>query len=176
MRYSISDVAEEFNITPSTIRWYEKKGLIPPIKRDENGRRYYDEGNLDWFSVVMCMKGTNMSVENIRKFAELNAMGDSTLQERLDMVIRQRDVTVAKIHELEECLKTIEFKIMYFTECINEGTEENMKKKYYASHIHERLNSKKKAAEAAEAEAAAQAGETVEAAEAEAKAAEATVD
>jgi len=143
MRYSISDVAKEFEITTSTIRWYEKQGLIPPIKRDENGRRYYDEADLDWFSVVMCMKGTNMSIEDIRKFAELNAMGDSTLQERLDMVKLQKEKTINKIHELEEYMKTIDFKIMYFTECIKDGTEENMKKKHYASHIHERLNSKK---------------------------------
>ncbi len=142
MRYSISDVAKEFDITKSTIRWYEKQGLIPPIKRDENGRRYYDEGDLDWFSVVMCMKNTGMSVENIRNFAILNAIGDSTLEERLEMVRNQRDVTISKIRELEKSLETIDFKIMYFTECIRQGTERDMKVKYYATHIHKRLEEK----------------------------------
>ena len=143
MRYTISDVAKEFHISTSTIRWYEKQGLIPPIKRDTNGHRYYDEKDLDWFSVVICMKSTDMSIANIRKFAELNAIGDSTLQERLDMIREQKRVTLNKIQELEEYMKTIDFKIMYFEECIKEGTEENMKKKYYANHIHERLARKK---------------------------------
>ncbi len=144
MRYSISDVAKEFQIAPSTVRWYEKQGLIPPIKRDSNGHRYYDEGDLDWFSVVICMKSTDMSIANIKKFAELNAIGDSTLEERLEMIKAQRIITLNKIREFKEYLETIDFKIMYFEECIKEGTEKYMKEKYYASHIHRRLNSKKR--------------------------------
>ncbi len=144
MHYSISDVAKEFGITKSAIRWYEKQGLIPPVKRDENGRRYYDAGDLDWFSVVMCMKSTGMSVEDIRRFVVLNSMGDSTLNERLEMVKNQREVTLNKIHEMEKALETIDFKIMYFTECIRQGTEKEMKVRYYATHIHQRLEEKKK--------------------------------
>ena len=144
MHYSISDVAREFGISPSTIRWYEKQGLITPVKRDAGGHRYYDEGDLDWFSVIMCLKGINMPISDIKKFVKLNFMGDSTLQERLDMVRVQRTAVLDKIRELNEYLKTIDFKIMYFEECIKEGTEEHMKKKYYASHIHQRREAKKK--------------------------------
>lgn len=144
MRYSISETAKLFNITTSQLRYYEKQGVIPPIKRDKSGKRYYDEGDLDWISVVMCMKTTNMSIENLRRFAMLNAAGDDTLQERLDMVICQKEKTEQKIKELEEYLEVIRFKEMYFYESIKEGTEANMKKRYYASHIHAKLEKKER--------------------------------
>ncbi len=139
MRLMISETAELFGVTTSLLRYYEKHGVIPPIKRGENGQRYYDEGDLDWISVVMCMKGTNMSIEEIQKFVRLNNAGDQTLGERLEMVKVQRDKTLQRIKELEKYLETIDFKIFYFSECIKEGTEKNMKKKYYASHIHKKL-------------------------------------
>lgn len=139
MRLTISETAELFNVTTSLLRYYEKHGVIPPIKRGENGQRYYDEGDLDWISVVMCMKGTNMSIEEIQKFAQLNNAGDHTLKERLNMVINQKIKTENKIKELEKYMETIDFKIFYFSECIKEGTEKYMKEKYYASHIHKKL-------------------------------------
>ena len=140
MRYSVSATAKLFNVSTSLLRYYEKRGLIPPVKRDSSGQRYYDEGDLDWLSVVMCMKTTNMTIEDIVKFAQLNAEGDSTLTERLEMVVKQKEQTEAKIKELQSCLDTINFKIWYFNQALSEGTEASLKKKYYASHIHKKLS------------------------------------
>lgn len=139
MKYSVSETAKLFKVTTSLLRYYEKRGLLPPVKRDANGQRYYDEGDLDWLSVVRCMKGTNMPIENIARFAQLNAEGDDTLEERLSMVEEQKRLTEEKIRELEGYLDTINFKVWYFKECIKEGTEAEMRKKYYATHIHKKM-------------------------------------
>lgn len=140
MKYSVSQTAKLFGVSASLLRYYEKRGLLPAVKRDSNGVRYYDEDDLDWLSVVMCMKGTNMSIENIARFARLNSEGDATLQERLDMVKAQKKATEDKIRELQSCLETIDFKVWYFQEAINQGTEYALKRQYYAAHIHKKIS------------------------------------
>lgn len=140
MKYSVSQTAKLFGVSTSLLRYYEKRGLLPAVKRDSNGVRYYDESDLDWLSVVMCMKGTNMSIEKIAKFARLNSEGDETLQERLEMVREQKKITEDKIRELQNYLETIDFKVWYFQEAIKEGTEYNLKRKYYATHIHKKIS------------------------------------
>ena len=85
------------------------------------------------------MKGTNMSIENIARFAQLNSEGDATLLERLDMVKAQKKATEDKIEELQNYLETINFKIWYFQEAIKQGTEYDLKRKYYATHIHKKI-------------------------------------
>lgn len=56
MAYSISEVSEKFNISPFTLRFYDKQGLMPFVKRDAAGRRSFSEEDLDFISLIICLK------------------------------------------------------------------------------------------------------------------------
>lgn len=127
MTYTIQETAARLGVSASALRYYEKENLLPDIKRDKNGRRYYDEDDIGWLEVILCLKATNMPIKDIRKFVQLNFMGDCTLQERLEMVLAHRQNVQKQIDELTEYMKHINHKVEYFTKACKLGTEKELK-------------------------------------------------
>lgn len=76
MNYTIKQASKITKLPSSTLRYYESEGLIPEIKRNENGHRYYDESNLKWITLITCLKNTNMPIQLIKIFVALYNEGD----------------------------------------------------------------------------------------------------
>lgn len=89
MSYTISEVAEKMGITPSTLRYYDKEGLLPGIKR-KNGIRIFEDEDFSWLRVLNCLKNTGMPIRKIRRYVELAKQGDATLKERYELIKEQR--------------------------------------------------------------------------------------
>lgn len=79
---SIKEASEQVSITPSSIRYYDEQGLLPFVKRDVNGYRQFQEGDLLWLEMIGCMRSTGMSIETLRHIAHLHMEGEPTLEER----------------------------------------------------------------------------------------------
>ena len=122
MTYSIKEVADMMNVEPSTLRYYDSIGLLPGVKR-VNGRRVFEDKDFKWLRVLNCMKKINMPIDKIRSYVKLAEKGDSTLQERFDMILEQKEIVLGQIDELKNCLKEFEYKEWYYTEAIKAGTE-----------------------------------------------------
>ena len=122
MTYSIKEVADMMNVEPSTLRYYDSMGLLPGVKR-VNGRRVFENKDFKWLRVLNCMKKINMPIDKIRSYVELAEKGYSTLQERFDMILEQKEIVLGRIDELKNCLKEFEYKEWYYTEAIKAGTE-----------------------------------------------------
>ena len=122
MTYSIKKVADMMNVEPSTLRYYDSMGLLPGVKR-VNGRRVFEDKDFKWLRVLNCMKKINMPIDKIKAYVELAEKGDSTLQERFDMILEQKEIVLSQIDELKNCLKEFEYKEWYYTEAIKAGTE-----------------------------------------------------
>ena len=122
MTYSIKEVADMMNVEPSTLRYYDSMGLLPGVKR-VNGRRVFEDKDFKWLRVLNCMKKINMPIDKIKAYVELAEKGDSTLQERFDMILEQKEIILGQIDELKNCLKEFEYKEWYYTEAIKAGTE-----------------------------------------------------
>lgn len=75
MTYSISEVSKKFNISPFTLRFYDKQGLMPFVKRDPAGRRAFSEDDLDFVSLIICLKQSGLELEEIRQFVEMTQEG-----------------------------------------------------------------------------------------------------
>lgn len=84
---NISEVAEKFEMTPATIRYYEKEGLIPPITRNASGTRDFQEEDLNWVEFIKRMRDSGLSIDSLAKYSELYQQGDSTLVERKKILI-----------------------------------------------------------------------------------------
>lgn len=79
---TIKKASEKVEVPVSTIRYYDNEGLLPFIKRDENGYRMFKEEDLFWLELIGCMRATGMSIEILRHVAQLHMKGDNTLEER----------------------------------------------------------------------------------------------
>lgn len=122
MTYSIKEVADMMNVEPSTLRYYDSMGLLPGVKRI-NGRRVFEDKDFKWLRVLNCMKKINMPIDKIKAYVELAEKRDSTLQDRFDMILEQKQIVLGQIDELKNCLKEFEYKEWYYTEAIKAGTE-----------------------------------------------------
>ena len=91
MFYTVGEMAKILNTTPSTLRYYDKEGLLPFVERSESGIRMFKDSDYEWLLVIDCLKNTGMGIKDIKRFIEMVIAGDSTIKERLQMIIRQRE-------------------------------------------------------------------------------------
>ncbi|MDM5360742.1 MerR family transcriptional regulator [Peribacillus sp. ACCC06369] len=107
----ISEVSEKFGISPDTLRYYERIGLIPPINRNKSGLREYTEQDCHWIQVILFMRNAGMSIELLLKYVKMVHQGDETMQTRKELLIEQRNQLVARIEELQRTLELLNGKI-----------------------------------------------------------------
>lgn len=116
MKYcSISEAAAKFNITESTLRYYEKKGLLPLIERDEAGRRLFSEDQISLLETVICLKNTHMPISGIKQYIDWVVEGDNTIELRLEMMRKHKQAVLDEISLMTESLKGIDLKITRYT-------------------------------------------------------------
>lgn len=120
MTYTIAQTAAKTGISVHTLRYYDKEGLLPYVKRDENKNRKFSEEDFEWLSFILCLKNTGMSIKEINDYIKLCEEGDSTLQQRLLVFRQQKEAINQRIAELEEYKKTIDYKIGFYEKEIKE--------------------------------------------------------
>ena len=84
-KYRISDFAEMVGLNSPTLRYYEKEGLINPHRTD-NGIRYYTDQDIRWVNFLLHLKSTGMSIEQLKRYVRLRAQGDSTINQRIELL------------------------------------------------------------------------------------------
>lgn len=125
MKYlSISEASAKLNIPESTLRYYEKKGLLPLIERDDAGRRLFSENQMALLETVVCLKNTHMPISQIKQYMDWIIEGNRTLETRLDMMQKHKQAVLDEISLMQESLKGIDFKITRYTRQIEERNEQ----------------------------------------------------
>lgn len=124
MNYTITQAAKKMNLTAHTLRYYEKEGLLPFVTRTEGGIRHFNDADLDWLSLICCLKGTGMPVKKIKVFINLCVQGDETLEQRRQIFITQRENVLSQIAELQKHLAKVEHKISFYTDACTRYEEQ----------------------------------------------------
>ena len=86
---TIGEISENTNLPESTLRYYEKKGLIR-VSRDKNGRRDYEESDIEWIKFIRRLKETGMLLKDIQLYSDLRYPGKNTMPERLNILQSHR--------------------------------------------------------------------------------------
>ena len=123
MSYTIKQAAELTNLTPVTLRYYDKQGLLPFMERRESGYRMFSDGDIAMLRVIECLKKSGMSIKDIRQFSEWVLMGDDSLQERYEMFLERKRAVEAQMKDLQKTLDFINHKCWYYETAIEAGTE-----------------------------------------------------
>ncbi len=111
MGYMIKEVAAKLNLTAYTLRYYEKAGLLPFVKRDDNGNRVFEDNDLEWVMLICCLRDTGMSVGTIKCYVDLCLEGDSTMETRRQMIVRHKLAVEQRIEQMNGCLARINKKL-----------------------------------------------------------------
>lgn len=114
MTYTIGQMAKKLDVAPSTLRYYDKEGLLPFVRRTEGGIRIFNDSDYTFLKIIHCLKVTGMQIKDIRRFIGLCMTGDGTIDERLELFQKRRVEVERQIAELQEILITIDYKIWYY--------------------------------------------------------------
>jgi DNA-binding transcriptional MerR regulator len=115
--YTIAEAATATDLTPDTLRYYERDGLmLRPVGRSTTGHRRYEDADLRWIDLLNCLRGTGMPIREIRRYAELVRQGEGTEQARLDLLQDHRLQVLAQLAEVQEHLGAIDRKIGIYSE------------------------------------------------------------
>lgn len=116
---TIAEVAEKYGLTPDTLRYYERIGLLPKVGRTPGGIRDYKEQDCGWIEFIKCMRAAGLPVEVLIEYVSLFCEGDSTVAARKELLIEQRDQLKKRIADLEGTLARLNRKIdNYESMCI----------------------------------------------------------
>lgn len=112
--YTVGEMAKKIGVAPSTLRYYDKEGLLPFIQRTNGGIRRFQEEDLEWLLIIDCLKKTGMPIKEIKQFIDWCMQGDSTIAQRLELIKRRKDAVLQQLDELHYTLETLEYKVWYY--------------------------------------------------------------
>lgn len=113
MKYSIGQISEKFNLTISQIRYYDKEGLLPNLKR-VNGVRKFDDNDVETIFLIECLKKCGLQIKEIKQFIERTKEGDNTIDLRLDFFNKQKQKVEKEMQELNKVLDMVKYKCWYY--------------------------------------------------------------
>ena len=115
-RYTIQEMSHYTGLSIYTLRYYEQIELLDPIERLDNGHRRYQPADLTRTDFLKRLRATGMSIKEMQYYVELYRMGDSTLQERREILQDHRQAIQTQVNELLDTMSLIDGKIVRYLE------------------------------------------------------------
>ncbi len=122
MFYTIGEMARKLNVAPSTLRYYDKEGLLPFVERSSGGIRMFKDEDMEWLRLLGCLKKAGMPLKEIRSFLDWSRQGDATISHRLDLLEKQRQSVLEQQKQLEDTLLMLDYKRWYYQTAQEAGT------------------------------------------------------
>ena len=108
---TIAEVSKKYGLSPDTLRYYERVGLIPEVRRTSGGIRDYSEADCRWIELAKCMRGAGVQIEALVRYVSLFREGENTAGERRDILVEQREKLMERIADMQAALDRLNYKI-----------------------------------------------------------------
>ena len=141
MPYTIKDMSELTGLPASTLRYYDKQGLLPNLKRDGNNIRIFSDDDYASLRLIDCLKRSGLSIKDIKKFIDM-AGKEGALTGRLEIFRKRREILRKELENLKSILDVIEYKCWYYEKACEAGTDsavKNLKPSEIPEQFHEAL-------------------------------------
>ena len=127
MLYKIGEMAKILGVAASTLRYYDKEGLLPFVERSSGGIRMFTDKDYEWLKVIECLKKSGLFIKEIKAFIDMIKRGDASLAERLELFRSRKDAVKKQIEDMQQTLELLEFKCWYYEQSLQYGTEEKIR-------------------------------------------------
>lgn len=118
--YTISEVGKLLDIPTSTLRYYDKQGILLNLKRDKNGNRLFDDIDLDMLRHIHLFKLAGMPLKKIRTYFELFAQGESSIAERYELIYQQQIEAEEHLEKMKASLEALKAKTSHYRQLLDE--------------------------------------------------------
>ena len=120
--YSIGEISKMFDLPISTLRYYDKEGLFPHLKR-VNGVRKFSESEIETLRVIDCLKRSGLEIKDIKEYMNLCSLGNSTLKQRKEIFVKQKEEVLQEMEKLQKVLSMLNYKCWYYDQAIEKEDE-----------------------------------------------------
>ncbi len=118
---TIKEVCDRYDITPDTLRYYEKVGVIPKVHRTQGGIRDYTEQDLKWVENAICMRSAGVPIDLLIEYVRLFQEGDDTFKARRDILVQARVDVQAKLDQYQATMEKLNYKIAKYEKAMQTG-------------------------------------------------------
>ena len=125
--YTIGQVSQMFNIPISTLRYYDKEGFFPNLKRS-SGIRRFGEQDIEALKVIECLKESGLELKDVKQFIKWATKGSATYKNRKELFEKRKIAVEQEIRKLQKTLNILEYKCWYYDKAIKDGTEDKIYK------------------------------------------------
>ena len=115
---TITEVSKRYDLSPDTLRYYERIGLIPTVHRTAGGIRDYTPSDCDWVEFIKCMRAAGVQVEALVAYVTLFQQGEATAVARKQILIEQRDRLLQQMNEMQRTLERLNKKIQNYEQAL----------------------------------------------------------
>ena len=122
MVYTVGEAAKQIKVAASTLRYYDKEGLLPFVERSDGGIRLFKAEDMSMLKTIECLKKTGMPIKEIKHFIDCCVEGDARIDERLAIIKDQQASVIEQMQELQEMLDMLDFKRWYYETAQKAGT------------------------------------------------------
>ncbi len=120
--YSIGEISKMFQLPISTLRYYDKEGLFPHLKR-VNGVRQFSESEIETLRVIDCLKRSGLEIKEIKEYMSLCSLGNATLKQRKEIFEKQKEEVLQEMEKLQKVLSMLNYKCWYYDQAIEKNDE-----------------------------------------------------
>lgn len=123
--YTIKEVAQKMEVSEHTLRFWAKCGFFPFIKRNENNIRQFSDSDLEWVKIVKCLRSVGTENKAIKKYIDLCIIGDSTIQERYDIILKTKQKALTQMEDLKKQLDVLNYKEKFYQNLIKHNLKDS---------------------------------------------------
>ncbi len=116
---TIAEVGKKYGLTPDTLRYYEKIGLLYEVPRKKNGIRDYDERTCRRIEFVKCMRDAGVEIGTLIEYMQLFEEGKDTVGQRKKLLEEQREKLVEKQKSIQDTIKKLDYKLKLYEDIVS---------------------------------------------------------
>ena len=116
---TIKEVSKKYGISTDTLRYYERVGLFPRVKRTASGIRDFDEEACEWVEFIKCMRDCGVQIAPLTEYVSLY-FEEGTEQQRLDILREQCERLFRQRADLDVIIARLDAKIGHYESVIDE--------------------------------------------------------
>jgi len=104
----IGEMAERAGVSVQTVRYYERRGLLPSPRRTPSGYRRYDDADASQLTFIRRAKDLGFTLTEIRELVDLRVRAGTTADDVRRHALQKLQTTQAKIRGLERVAAALE--------------------------------------------------------------------
>ena len=112
---TVEQTAERTGLSEHTLRYYERAGLLEPVRRHDSSRhRRYSAADLARIQTLACLRATAMPLAQMRRYFELAAKGAAAAPELIALLENQQVALQERLEQLRRHATYVKHKIAYW--------------------------------------------------------------